>query len=109
MPAKSREYLIKDIQNLSSPLIVETDVRISGHFSGTLYTTKTLYVEKKGSFEGEAHVASAHIKGCFLGNLEVHLQSFFYETSDFKGILDSSTAMIVPGAKLSGEIRIAPK
>lgn len=109
MPQQKTTSHIGISEQLEAQLEQTQDLRISGKFQGSLYSTGDLFIEKTGLFIGEAHVASAYIRGQFQGNLEATHNVFLYETSFFEGILDCPQANISLGAKCSGEVRIISK
>lgn len=97
---------IGELDSIEANLDLHHDLHISGKFKGSLFSAGDLFVEKTGSFTGEAHVANAYIRGQFSGNLEASEQVFLFETSFFQGSLDSPKANISLGAKCCGEFRI---
>lgn len=97
---------IRPTEKIEANLEQQEDLYVSGQFQGSLFSSADLFIEKTGSFIGEAHVASAYIRGTFHGNLEATQKIFLFESSFFQGVLDSPKANISLGAKCCGEVRI---
>ena len=106
MPSKRPPYRIERSEKIERALDFEQDLIVEGQFTGRLDSQGDLFVQQKGIFTGEAHIANAYIRGVFEGNLEASGQVFLSETAYFKGILDCPKANISLGARFYGEARI---
>lgn len=104
-----KNMIIQSGQHVASDLHINGDVIILGSYSGILYCEGNLFIEETGQVEGEAHVFTANIKGCFKGFLEAQKHVIFGNHAKFQGVLDTSNAVTVLGTELVGEIRVRSK
>jgi cytoskeletal protein CcmA (bactofilin family) len=87
-------------------LAFEGRVRIDGHFTGRVYTEDILELGPDGVIDGEVDVARAVISGKVIGRIRVREHLRVESSGSIDGKLDAGVVQLLPGAKLSGEVRI---
>ena len=90
-------------------LSFEGRVRVDGHFRGRVYTEDLLEVGPAGLVEGAADVARAVVWGKVEGILRVRERLVIHGGGEVAGKLDAGILDLRPGARLSGDIRVAGK
>ncbi|MFT4977405.1 MAG: cytoskeletal protein CcmA (bactofilin family) [Myxococcota bacterium] len=84
----------------------EGRLRIDGRFTGRLYSEDTLELGASGVIEGEVDVARAIIAGRIQGRLRVREHLRLESTAVIDGKLDAEAVEILPGARITGEVRL---
>jgi len=88
-------------------LSFEGRVRVDGRFTGRIYTEELLELGASGVIEGEADVARAVLAGRFSGRLRVRERLVLEPTAHVEGAADVGVLEMQPGARFSGELRVA--
>ena len=84
------------------------NIVIDSSLKGLIMCEGNLTIQQNGSFQGEAHVENANIKGSFHGFLEVQERVIFSSGARFNGILDAQSMLCSLDSEMIGEIRVIP-